>query len=227
MTGHPEAAIGSQIRHADRAGEAGGAGFRTEQTGRRFRAFPAIAVRNEENPRNEMSVGQRLFWIAAIAIGAAFSAGMYLAGLESLARLLRLAKPAPQISPTATRRLCVRERSTMRKQMIENAAFEVATQVRTVEDSIEAALAEIAELQAGMVAARVTRAGFATSHAAFEQLARDHRLIAARGGIGNCHVALVETQKTIPGLRTVAFGDEGECPPKTAPRRSASSPDGD
>ncbi len=32
-----------------------------------------------------MSVGQRLFWIAAIAIGAAFSAGMYLAGLESLA----------------------------------------------------------------------------------------------------------------------------------------------
>jgi hypothetical protein len=36
-----------------------------------------------------MSVGQRLFWIAAIAIGAAFSAGMYLAGLESLARLLK------------------------------------------------------------------------------------------------------------------------------------------
>jgi len=36
-----------------------------------------------------MSVGQRLFWIAAIAIGAAFSAGMYLAGLESLARMLR------------------------------------------------------------------------------------------------------------------------------------------
>jgi hypothetical protein len=40
------------------------------------------------NPRNEMSVGQRLFWIAMIAIGAAFSAGMYLAGLESLSRLL-------------------------------------------------------------------------------------------------------------------------------------------
>ena len=38
-----------------------------------------------------MSVGQRLFWIVPIAIGAAFSAGMYLAGLESLARLLRLA----------------------------------------------------------------------------------------------------------------------------------------
>ena len=35
----------------------------------------------------------------------------------------------------------------MRKQMIENAAYEVATQVRAVEDAIDAALAEIAELQ--------------------------------------------------------------------------------
>ncbi len=35
----------------------------------------------------------------------------------------------------------------MRKQMIENAAYEVATQVRAVEESIEAALAELAELQ--------------------------------------------------------------------------------
>ena len=37
----------------------------------------------------------------------------------------------------------------MRKQMIEIAAYEVATQVRAVEDSIETALAEIAELQGG------------------------------------------------------------------------------
>jgi hypothetical protein len=60
----------------------------------------------------------------------------------------------------------------MRKQQIENAAYEVATQVRTVEDSIETALAEIADLQSKMVHARgVTRAGFVTSHAAFEQLA--------------------------------------------------------
>jgi hypothetical protein len=34
-----------------------------------------------------MSIGQRLLWIILIAMGAAFSAGMYLAGLESLARL--------------------------------------------------------------------------------------------------------------------------------------------
>ena len=104
----------------------------------------------------------------------------------------------------------------MRKQMIENAAYEVATQVRSVEDSIEAALIEIAELQARMVRARgVMRANMVTSHAAFEQLAATiSSLIAARGGIANCHVALVETRKTIPGLRTLGYGDE-ECP-KTA-----------
>ena len=35
-----------------------------------------------------MGIGLRLLWIVLIAIGAAFSAGMYLAGLESLARML-------------------------------------------------------------------------------------------------------------------------------------------
>jgi len=88
LGGHPEAAIGSQIRHADRAGEAGGAGFRTEQRAVAFAPSLQLPFATRRNPRNEMSVGQRLFWIAAIAIGAAFSAGMYLAGLESLARLL-------------------------------------------------------------------------------------------------------------------------------------------
>jgi DNA-binding CsgD family transcriptional regulator len=38
---------------------------------------------------NTMGVWQRLFWIAAIAIAAFVASGMYLAGLESLARLLR------------------------------------------------------------------------------------------------------------------------------------------
>ena len=105
----------------------------------------------------------------------------------------------------------------MRKQMIENAAYEVATQVRAVEDSIEGALAELAELQSRMVRARaVTNAGFVASHAAFEQLAATtNGLVAARGGIAHCHVALAETQKSIPGLRTVGFGDQGDCP-KTA-----------
>jgi DNA-binding CsgD family transcriptional regulator len=86
---HPEDAVSHQIRHADRAGEIGGAGFLTEQRPALSRSSlqPPFATRS--NPRNEMTVAQRLFWIAAIAIGAAFSAGMYLAGLESLARLLK------------------------------------------------------------------------------------------------------------------------------------------
>jgi hypothetical protein len=106
----------------------------------------------------------------------------------------------------------------MRKQMIENAAYEVATQVRAVEDSIESALIELAELQSKMVRARATTgAAFVTSHPAFEQLAATTvGLVAARGGIANCHAALAETRKTIPGLRTVGFGDMGECPPPSA-----------
>ena len=86
---HSDEAVGIQIRHADRAGEAGGVGFLTEQRPASFwpPLQPPFATRS--NPRNEMSVGQRLFWIAAIAIGSAFSAGMYLAGLESLARMLK------------------------------------------------------------------------------------------------------------------------------------------
>ena len=106
----------------------------------------------------------------------------------------------------------------MRKQQIETAAFELATQVRAVEDTIEAALTELAELQARMVHARsVTGAGFVNSHAPFEQLAAaTTRIVAARGSIAQCHAALVETKKVIPGLRTVGFGDLGDCPPKGA-----------
>jgi DNA-binding CsgD family transcriptional regulator len=88
QTGQSEAAVRTQIRHADRAGEDEGAGFRTEQRAVTFAPSLPLPFATRSNPRNEMSVGQRLFWIAAIAIGAAFSAGMYLAGLESLSRLL-------------------------------------------------------------------------------------------------------------------------------------------
>lgn len=85
--GHPDPAIRLQIRHAGRAGRAFEVGFNTEQRPA-ARPFLQLPFATRSNPRNEMSVGQRLFWIAAIAIGAAFSAGMYLAGLESLGRLL-------------------------------------------------------------------------------------------------------------------------------------------
>ncbi len=102
----------------------------------------------------------------------------------------------------------------MRRQMIENAAFEVATQVRTVEDCIEAALAEIAELQGRMIRARgVMGMGIGTSHQPFEQLAvANQALVGARGSVAACHAALVEAQQFVPGLRTVGFGDTEECP---------------
>jgi hypothetical protein len=106
----------------------------------------------------------------------------------------------------------------MRKQIVENAAYEVATQVRVVEDSIDTSLAEIAELQARMMRVNsVAQTGFGTIHPALEQLAAAVAgLIGTRGAIVGCHAALAEARGQVPGLRTVAFGDEGECPPPSA-----------
>ena len=86
---HSAGAISIQIRHADRAGEAGGPDFKTEQRPDSFRPSLPLPFATRSHPRNEMSVALRLLWIVLIATGAAFSAGMYLAGLESLARLLK------------------------------------------------------------------------------------------------------------------------------------------
>ena len=103
----------------------------------------------------------------------------------------------------------------MRKQMIENAAFEVATQVRAVEDTIDAALTEIAELQGRLIRARsVAGVGVQTGHQALEELAAALQgLVGARGSMANCHAALVEAKGKVPGLRTTMFGDGEECPP--------------
>jgi hypothetical protein len=102
----------------------------------------------------------------------------------------------------------------MRKQMIENAALNVAEQVRTVEHIIDNALSEIAELQGRMMRARGV--GVRTGHNALEHLATTlQSLVSARGGMGNCHAALLEATASVPGLRTVGFGD-AECPPLTA-----------
>ena len=81
-------AVGFQIRHADRAGGAGGSGFNTEQKLGPNRSSLPLPFATRSHPRNEMSVGLRLLWIFLIAIGAIFSAGMYLAGLESLSRMI-------------------------------------------------------------------------------------------------------------------------------------------
>ena len=86
--GQSDGAVGFQIRHADRAGKAGGSGFNTEQRpGSNWSSLP-LPFATRSHPRNEMSVGYRLLWIVLIAMGATFAAGMYLAGLESLSRMM-------------------------------------------------------------------------------------------------------------------------------------------
>jgi len=104
----------------------------------------------------------------------------------------------------------------MRKQLIENAAYEVATQVRTVEDSIDTTLAEIAELQTRMLHVNsVAGVGPAPIHAALTLVSTAlASLVAARGSIVTCHGELVVAKGKVPGLRTVAFGDGDSCPPQ-------------
>jgi len=82
-----EGAISHQIRHADRAGGIGETGLQTEQSSL-LRSPLVLPFATRINPRNEMGLGQRLAWIIGISIGATFSAGMFLAGLESLSRML-------------------------------------------------------------------------------------------------------------------------------------------
>lgn len=102
----------------------------------------------------------------------------------------------------------------MRKHQIQGAAFEVATQVRAVEDSIDAALAEIAELQARIMRVNaIAQTSFGTVHPVLEQLgAAVNGLIGARGSVVGCHTALASAKQKVPGLREVAFGDGEECP---------------
>jgi hypothetical protein len=106
----------------------------------------------------------------------------------------------------------------MRKQIVENAAHEVATQVREVEDIIDSSLGELAELQARLIrAVGVTGIAHVRIQAAFDQLsATTMNLVAARGNIGSCHVALAEAKAFVPGLRTVSWGDGDNDCPKTA-----------
>jgi DNA-binding CsgD family transcriptional regulator len=81
-------AVSYQIRHADRAGKSSSSGIITEQRPGVFWSSLQLPFATRSHPSNEMSVGFRLLWIVLIAIGATFSAGMYLAGLESLSRMI-------------------------------------------------------------------------------------------------------------------------------------------
>lgn len=103
----------------------------------------------------------------------------------------------------------------MRKHQIENAAYEVATQVRVVEDTIETALEELAELQGRMIRARAAaRVATGTGHEALAKVAAAlNGLVEARGGMAEAHQILKATKQEVPGLRTTSFGDAEECPP--------------
>ena len=86
--GQEEGTVRTQIRHADRAGEASPTGNLTEQSPAGLGSPLQLPFATRSHPSNEMSVGLRLVWIILIAMGATFSAGMYLAGLESLSRMI-------------------------------------------------------------------------------------------------------------------------------------------
>ena len=86
--GQEDGTVRTQIRHADRAGEASPPGNLTEQSPVGFGSPLQLPFATRSHPSNEMSVGVRLVWIVLIAMGATFSAGMYLAGLESLSRMI-------------------------------------------------------------------------------------------------------------------------------------------
>ena len=105
----------------------------------------------------------------------------------------------------------------MRKQMIENAAFEVATQIRTVEDGIDTLISEAAELQARIMRVNsVAHAGIGTINPSLEQLgAAINGMIQTRGAIVACHSALVDAKGKVPGLRVTSWGNGDDCPEVT------------
>ena len=106
----------------------------------------------------------------------------------------------------------------MRKQIIQDAAYEVATQVRAVEETIDSALNEIAELQARIMHVNsVAGVGYGVIHPTLQKLAvAVTGLVETRGAIVACHAELADAKQQVPGLRTVSWGDGQECPPQTA-----------
>lgn len=85
--GQSEGAVSSQIRHADRTRGTGTGRLETEQSALYFRSS-LLPWSTSQQVSNTWGVGQRLAAIVGIAILSSFSAGMLLAGLESLTRLL-------------------------------------------------------------------------------------------------------------------------------------------
>lgn len=86
--GQTDVAVSFQIRHADRTEGVGAERLDTEQRTLPVRPLLFLPVSTPQQPSNRWGVGKRLATIVGIAIASSFSAGMFLAGLESLARLV-------------------------------------------------------------------------------------------------------------------------------------------
>ncbi len=102
----------------------------------------------------------------------------------------------------------------MRKQAIQTAAREVATQLRTLEESIDTTLEELALLQSTMLHARSTaRVGPHIGQQALEQVAQAvGSIVAGRGQIAEAHAFLKGTSNQVPGARELGYGDATETP---------------
>lgn len=83
-----DVAVSFQIRHADRTEGVGAERFETEQRSVRIRS-PLFPWSTPQQPSNGWKVGTRLAAILGIAVATSFSAGMLLAGLESLSRMIQ------------------------------------------------------------------------------------------------------------------------------------------
>lgn len=99
----------------------------------------------------------------------------------------------------------------MRKQLIQHTAHEVAAQTRIIEDTIETALIQLAELHARLVrVSNVAGISYSTLQESFEHVAATtNDMVRVRGSMAQCHIAFAEAKEHIPGLRSVAWGD---CP---------------
>ena len=101
----------------------------------------------------------------------------------------------------------------MRKEAIWNAIHEVGIHTRAVEDLIEAALAELSQLQAKVLeVSNVAGVSYSTLQDSFEGVsATINDMVKVRGTMARCHEVMVETKAKIPGVRPAKWGDPNPC----------------
>lgn len=95
-----------------------------------------------------------------------------------------------------------------------NAAHKIASALRPAETDIDTAIASISRLIATVAESRRdARVGFNLCQESLAQLGQAMiGLTSARSNVVNAHAALAK-DRIDAGLRTVAIGDVGDCPP--------------